>query len=179
MTSITGRSPYPHTKHKRQPVPPPVRTVLLPPQVGNVVNINPILGMSNGLSILYDISTPPASLHLKIPHLYSQMLCQTATQPPLPSLSVISPFLPWVITVPAGTMGFVTVLDVFHAIYEALRLPVTEVQFRALDSSYSVISRTGDWWQGMRRRDFLRGRTRFMGLSMSMLGPDTWMLNVQ
>ncbi|KAJ6582459.1 hypothetical protein DFH09DRAFT_912291 [Mycena vulgaris] len=107
-----------------------------------------------------------------------------ATYPELPSLTIISPRLPWAITAHAGrTRRSVVVTDVLSAISEALHLPVDKEDFK----DWAIMTQSGGHCprggliahhDGMTRRDLLQGRTRFAGLVPSATGCDIWGLEV-
>ncbi|KAF5378726.1 hypothetical protein D9615_006871 [Tricholomella constricta] len=140
-------------------------------------------------AVQYDITTPPTLL------LGSQVSLEAfhepATEPPLPSLSIICPNLLSPITVISGDVGYVTLSDVLHAIYHELRLPTNTAEYKSLlrDNTkdvdmayYHRCRRSGDearqLERGIKRVDFLMGKNRFFGLSGTLHGPDIWELNV-
>ncbi|KAF9257280.1 hypothetical protein L218DRAFT_1080994 [Marasmius fiardii PR-910] len=86
---------------------------------------------------------------------------ELANHPPLPSMTVVHPQLPWPITVHAsGTDSRgVTVADVLLAISRNLMIPTDEA--------------------GERRLSYLGGRHMFVGLQVSEIGGDVWELVVR
>ncbi|KAJ7152689.1 hypothetical protein C8R43DRAFT_843348, partial [Mycena crocata] len=114
------------------------------------------------------------------------VLAQPATYPGLPSLTVMCPHLPWLITVHASSGGCVVVGDVLYAIRRALRIRITEDQFDEWrdqeEKRFQVIGRglkrRRAYESGMTRLSFLGGRHKFAGLSESNMGCDVWVLNV-
>ncbi|KAG2156961.1 uncharacterized protein EDB93DRAFT_1045554, partial [Suillus bovinus] len=120
-------------------------------------------------------------------------LAEPATNPPIPILSLQNDLLPWRCEIRASTCDYVTVEDVLTQLYRFLRIPGTRDEFKAAPSQRvrDVISEmyrnrclrasTAEAYaeeqrKGLKRVDFLMGRTTFMGLSSTKLGPDTWVL---
>jgi len=110
----------------------------------------------------------------------------------LPSLTVISPLLPWPITIHTSSINpaFVTVADVLGTIHGALQRRVTEAEFKYLASYPAAQMRNGVqddqgyrargvYWRDMKRFDFFGSKNKFLGLSKSSMGWDTWILNVE
>ena len=108
------------------------------------------------------------------------LLSEQATYPASPSITLLTEALPWSITVTAKST-FVTVYDVLQALHSSLRLQVTKVEWASLSrASQDVIAasfhkrvdgfsdrlkREKQLGKGVRRLDFLVGRTRFYGIS--------------
>ncbi|KAJ7773867.1 hypothetical protein B0H16DRAFT_1304168, partial [Mycena metata] len=114
---------------------------------------------------------------------------QPATHPPLPSLTIISPCLPWAITAHASgrMVRCLSVADVFAAIWDVLYLQVDEQGFQDWKIMTQGGSHSPTWRRqrdriayraGMTRMELLGGRTTFSGLSASDMGCDTWVLEV-
>ncbi|RDB22499.1 hypothetical protein Hypma_010156 [Hypsizygus marmoreus] len=157
--------------------------------------IHSALRAAPGPYIRYDLSLPPTTLQLA-PSMPSHVLRDAATEPPLPVMTITCRHVPWKITVRAsGNPPYVTVMDVFDAIYSSLRLNVTESEFgriptldeqRRVDDAYRRrYKRIGDVKlyelekaKGVKRVDFLQARTMFAGLTSTMAGPEVWELNV-
>ncbi|KAG2008849.1 hypothetical protein CC2G_014235 [Coprinopsis cinerea AmutBmut pab1-1] len=144
--------------------------------------------------ISHDLSLPPVFYH---DQLDPPPLKEPATNPPLQYLTIICPeYLKWEIVVKASSPypgSCVTVEDCLNAIYHDLRLPVNHLEYELLgpgkarvDAAYFArLNRIPDPQhremeaaKGVKRIDFLMGRNRFMGLSLTHKGPDTWELNV-
>jgi len=174
--------------------PPPTRSryIPLPPQTdtNTAVSINPVLGFTPRPPITFDLSLPPSSV--TTPHCHERCLFEPATQPILPSLTVISPLFPWPITIHTSSINpaFVTVADVLGTISGAVQLRVTEAEFEYLASYPSVRAQNGAhsdeecrppgvYRRDMKRLDFFGGKNTFLGLSKSTMGWDTWVLNVE
>ncbi|KAJ3721630.1 hypothetical protein C8R42DRAFT_55680 [Lentinula raphanica] len=101
-----------------------------------------------------------------------------ATNPPLPSLSLVHPNLPWSITVHA-TETYVTVGDVFRAICQSLHLPLhRDYWWIFIGPDDGQRERVG---RSLKRLHLLHGKTRFSGLSRTTaeveIGEDIWRMN--
>ncbi|KAJ7135655.1 hypothetical protein C8R44DRAFT_609259 [Mycena epipterygia] len=140
-----------------------------------------------------DIDSDFASTTEKAERLFGKV----ATWPGLPSLTVISPLLPWAITAHASGGWAVTVGDVLCAVHKALEIHVTEEQFNDWlhEKENGSMKHMGERWKhrnrnespkadepqrtyrsGMTRIDLLEGRHKFAGLSESKMGCDVWVL---
>ena len=107
------------------------------------------------------------------------ILSDQATYPASSSITLFTEALPWSITVTARST-FVTVYDVLQALHSSLRLQVTVAEWASLSrTSQEVIGanfskrvdgfsdrgkRGKQLGKGVRRLDFLVGRTRFYGI---------------
>ncbi|KAJ6484508.1 hypothetical protein C8R47DRAFT_1131636 [Mycena vitilis] len=112
-------------------------------------------------------------------------LMELAAFPGLPSLTLVSPHLPWAMTVHASGSS-VTVGDLLQAIERGLRVRITGEEFMDHGGVECIVdqeaSRRGVnskrlYGSGMTRLDLLAGRTRFAGLSESTMGCDVWVVN--
>ncbi|KAJ6508174.1 hypothetical protein C8R45DRAFT_1167798 [Mycena sanguinolenta] len=118
-----------------------------------------------------------------------------AVYPPLPTISLVTPHLPWALTIPPATNAtYVTVLDVLTAIYRALRVNATANDFAALRTEELMGRVTAAYTQryrrlrryntgyalekaeGLKRVDFLLGYTQFCGIAPTAGQPDVWEL---
>lgn len=121
---------------------------------------------------------------------------ESATNPAIKALSLHCDLLPWNCEIRASTYPYVTVEDVLCQLYRFLRTPATSDEYKAVPDqrtrdtiaeSYRTRCRrastaeeyAGERSKGLKRVDFLMGRTTFMGLSSTKLGPDVWVLNLQ
>jgi hypothetical protein len=112
-----------------------------------------------------------------------------ATNPPISVLSLKSDLLPWRCEIRASTYRYITVEDVLYQLYRFLRTPGTREEYKAIpsqrmrdrimESCKRRCLRAEGQSQVLKRVDFLIGRTTFMGLSSTELGPDVWVLNLQ
>ncbi|KAG0695056.1 hypothetical protein DFH29DRAFT_957057 [Suillus ampliporus] len=177
---------------------PPQRELLM--NLGPVA-IHPILAYHPYIfPINYDVSYTPntAAANIKASPfvLDSYCLSQPATNPPIPVLSLQNDLLPWRCEIRASTRPFVTIEDVLSQLYRFLRVPGTREEFKAAPSQHVRDAIAGAYHnrcmratsaeeyaeeqrKGLKRVDFLTGRTTFMGLSSTKLGPDAWVLNLQ
>lgn len=178
-----------------------------PPQLRDLymhlgpVAIHPILAYHPYVfPVNYDVSYPPntasANIRASPINLDSYCLSEPATNPPIAVLSLQNDLLPWRCEIRASTSHYVTVQDVLTQLYRFLRTPGTRVEFKAAPSQYirdtvaetyhnrclrasSAEAYAEEQRKGLKRVDFLMGRTTFMGLSSTKLGPDVWVLNLQ
>lgn len=157
--------------------------------------LNPILALPCTQHLHYNMTLPPSTLQFH-PTVPRHVRDEPATFPPLPHMTVTSRSLPWSIRVtPSGKSAFVTVSDVFDAIYTSLRVNMTPNEFAQLPSAdaqrqvndayrrrYKSMSDPNAYneekKQGLKRVDFLAAMTCFAGLSMTKKGPDVWELSV-
>ncbi|KAJ7659503.1 hypothetical protein B0H17DRAFT_1096011 [Mycena rosella] len=154
----------------------PLRPIALPPQIPGVTSValHPALA-SPRTRLSADVDFASIRVPTPDPERTASAWHQPATYPALPSLAIISPHLPWAITAHGQAAG-VTVADVLHAIWEALRLCVDQAQFEddwELHGGMLVMYRCG-----MTRLDLLGGKTRFAGLGESTMGCDVWVLDL-
>ena len=151
-------------------------------------------------SVNWDLMQNPSTITLS--NLYSlskQLLIEQATTPSLPALrvklSIISSHFPWrIINVRSANGSYVTLEDLFDSIYRSLHTNVTSKEFdslpqddkkratRAYKQRYGRIRNTSAQDEekrgGMKRIDFLMGRTSFDGISNTSRHSDAWRLNV-
>ena len=144
-----------------------------------------------------DLSRHPSTITTSHDHrpLPIITLAEPATNPALPTLTIVSPNLPWPIVVSAQKPGsYVSVSDVFMALHHALSIPVSPLEYPSPSSSPGGVlfrghgvydhrsSPPSPHWHAyerpsLRRIDFLSGRTRFMGLSAMGRDPGTYVLS--
>jgi hypothetical protein len=112
------------------------------------------------------------------------VLNDPATYPPLPSITLVSDLLPWSIHVEASQtypVPVVTIFDVLQTLYITLRIPIVPCEwtclpsptqllisvafYRRLDGITDYNTRESQRRKGVRRIDFLTGRTRLLGLT--------------
>ncbi|KAJ7167088.1 hypothetical protein C8R46DRAFT_1272376 [Mycena filopes] len=143
-------------------------------------------------NVRYDFAQP---LHTISPQLTPSFL-DPATYPPLPALTIVCRHLAWPIRVSASLpTGFVSVLDVLTSVHTNLRLAVRWAEYNALPSADTRRSvddayftrcrlvedrnaREIETLKGVKRVDFLLGKTHFLGLSGPVEGAHVWELNV-
>ena len=136
----------------------------------------------------------PSKYHLQS-FLPSHVLAEPATSPPLPSMNITCRNLPWVVRVaPSGHSKqgpFVTVNDVMDTLRRAMRVIVTKAEFdqvqtvdrqRRIEDAYRRrYQKIGDEQErctGIRRVDFLMGKTTFAGMFSSRHDAESWELSV-
>ncbi|KAJ6571423.1 hypothetical protein B0H19DRAFT_1129948 [Mycena capillaripes] len=178
--------------------PPPVprlQSIALPAQITGItaVTLNPVLRFGAqstvGAEIEVDFALPEACMEVN-----PGVLAEPAGFPGLPSLTLLSPLLPWAITVHASG-GFVVVGDVLQAIWRELDIRITENEWvgqPARERAKQVNEKTrgpaetrnsGVSVRGLKQKraitrlDLLGGRTKFGGLSDSTMGCEVWLLN--
>jgi len=152
-------------------------------------------------ALVWDLSHPPpysSIMDMHAPQIPTQALAEPATSPPLPSLFITHPSLKWNVEVlPQESIpgAFVCVGDVVDTLYRELRHPIHPIEYAevsegemrsAVDATYyqrcgriaNFEARKMEEQKGIKRIDLLVGRTRFMGLSGTLSGPDIWELNI-
>jgi len=113
---------------------------------------------------------------------------QAATQPAVGSMDIKCLGFPWRITIHPRLQGsYITVADVFKCIHGALSIPVTAAEFDLLPTAgekHAVTEaflqrcrrrsnhalRISEHGSGIKRVDFLRGRSEFKGLTYTKEG---------
>jgi hypothetical protein len=119
---------------------------------------------------------------------------EPAVYPPRLAISIVIPDFPWVIPVNGVSDGrYVTVADVLSKLHRFLRTNITEAEFIGLETEKRKLRATEAYFrrctrlqglrgyreekeQGMKRVDFLLGRTKFGGLSPTCTA-DVWRLH--
>ncbi|KAE9393148.1 hypothetical protein BT96DRAFT_230438 [Gymnopus androsaceus JB14] len=155
-----------------------------------------LLAYSKHPVINYDVSLAPSTITTTLSGLPSTSFSEPAVHPPVSSLVIQIPYYIWPISVHASYNGqYVTVNDVFTAVYHSLRTNVSSSEYRAIPSkkeaekvrmAYMMRYRRlhdryayeAEKQQGVKRVDFLNWRTRFMGLTTSEHGSDVWLLHL-
>ncbi|KAJ7084532.1 hypothetical protein B0H15DRAFT_910811 [Mycena belliarum] len=89
--------------------------------------------------LVYDLAQHPSTMTLSLttprPGLGRVALLEPAVSPPQPAITIVSPHLPWALTVAASSSsahGYVTVADLLGALHRALRAGITPTEFHAL-----------------------------------------------
>ena len=190
---------------------PPTPTVPLPPHAFSPViphkngphfvptspappSLHDLLADPHGVRL--DIAFPPHPEWLRIRHSH---LAMAATHPPAKVMKIVAAGLPWCTIVEPTTTSspFVTVLDVLHALYTNLHKPIKQAEFDAVSHSYrdsiskawhhrldkipSHSDKKVEKGRGVRRMDFLLGKTcvkRLRYLSISSKGEVTWLVDM-
>ena len=145
-------------------------------------------------AFIWDLIEKPTTIVVNNHKISSQLLVEQATNPPLPALSITSSLLPWTIHVRAFNGSYVTLEDLFDVIYHSLRINIATNEFisfhqtdqtrvtRAYMQRYrrfrNITAHDHEQRGGMKRVDFLMGRTRFHSITNTGRRPDEWQLNV-
>ncbi|KAJ6450930.1 hypothetical protein C8R45DRAFT_1113853 [Mycena sanguinolenta] len=164
-------------------------------QLQTKTRANDLIALAAPPVLTYDISLPLTTISTHFRGLSSARLLEPAVYPPLPTISLVTPHLPWALTIPPATNAtYVTVLDVLTAIYRALRVNVTATEFAALRTEELMACVTAAYTQryrrlrrydtryalekaeGLKRVDFLLGYTQFCGIAPTVEQPDVWEL---
>jgi len=144
--------------------------------------------------IYYDFVDPPSAMSSRRDRISSRTLTEPATSPPMESMTLISPHLPWRVPVIARNGSSVSIMDIIDAIYHSLRTQIGEPEYKLLPTSRDQERASAAYRQrykryrdrrthdeekrqGLRRIDFLMGHSKFRGLSRTDSGPSTWFLN--
>jgi hypothetical protein len=159
----------------------------------HTVQLHPLLRFTHSPVLNFDVTLSPSNISTYHQGLSASALSEPASKPPLPSLTVISPHLPWSINVAAPYGTFLTVFDVLDGIYRSLRANISSNDFRALRSQKDqdrvtvafeqrckrTREREAERRKGVRRVDFLMGNRKFTGLTSTNRGHDVWVLNTE
>jgi hypothetical protein len=150
------------------------RIISLPSQIMSAnpihisIQLHPLLQHGQHPHLEYDlqVSTPSSiSRQLELIHANIQRLGLSlndiATNPPLPSLTITSPHLPWPIIAHRSNLDCVTVEDVLRSLTQNLHLGVTHDASRLPINDRRRSDAVGT------RLQFLRGKVRFIGLTLS------------
>ncbi|RPD53762.1 hypothetical protein L226DRAFT_525837 [Lentinus tigrinus ALCF2SS1-7] len=201
FTLSSSRSASTHPTHMRQPPHTtqrrtsqgPTTSFSIPHRatVHAQLQVHPLLDATRSAPLDWDMSLPVESARVLLPshppRLIDTIVCQPATSHATESLAIICADLPWTITV-TPTRGaswetpYVTVGDVLHTLYRALRLVVTGPELGVLDGAgrrrvneayvrrYRRIvdpcNRDLEKAKRIKRIDFLCDRRAFLGLSL-------------
>lgn len=158
--------------------------------------VHHLVAYSHHPAINYDVSVPISNMTTSLSGLSTISFSEPAVYPPLSFLEIRIPRHIWPISVHASYNGhYVTVYDVFSAVYCFLRTNVSSSEYRSIPSkkdaekvrmAYEMrYMRLRDRYayeaekqQGVKRVDFLIGHTRFMGLTTSSHGSGVWVLQL-
>lgn len=158
--------------------------------------VHALLALNRSPPVNYDLSLHPSTMSTHHISLSTITLAESAVHPPLPLLTLVSPHMPWSISVSASSNGaYVTVSDVYSAIYRSLRQNILPVEYHALPSDrdkrrvsaayetrYRRLRGSRDYDHekraGVKRVDFLMGHTKFLGLTSTDSGNGVFVINV-
>ena len=147
-------------------------------------------------AINWDLMENPSTITRNNYPLSSRLLAELAIIPPLPAFSITSIHLPWTINIRASNGSCVTLDDLFETVYRSLRTNITTNEFNLLPHQNDQKRATRAYEQryrrfrsisahddsekrgGMKRVDFLMGRTRFHSITNTGRHSDELQLNV-
>ena len=163
----------------------------LPAQLAPVQQyaVHPYLGQSQRSSEMWEVFRPAASILNKMYNAASL----PATQPYQPEMRLVSTDIPWTVTVKAANGHYVTVGEVYEAIFTTLQGVVTHPEYRLTEPR--TRKKMADQYQkrctqyplehnehtrGIKRVDYLLHRNIFAGLKRDdKLAEELMMLNDQ
>ncbi|KAL0573015.1 hypothetical protein V5O48_008942 [Marasmius crinis-equi] len=161
---------------------PPYSYSVPPPKpVMQSIRAHNLLGYSRQPALNFDVRLSISHLTSRYSSLSTLLLAEPAVTPAVSSLVLTTHRLPWSITIYPSNGYYVTVRDVLDAIYHALRKNVSHSEYHSqrdqvrINEAYQRrYGRIRDYYAsreekkgGVKRVDFLCGRTRFTGLSPS------------
>ncbi|PBK65316.1 hypothetical protein ARMSODRAFT_1022431 [Armillaria solidipes] len=163
------------------------RRIPLPSQIesDNPTVVHPLLQPTRGgMMIQLDFARSLSSVRV-LGH--EGCINDAATNPPLPSLAIVHPKLPWPIVIQrSGDREWVTVADIVETLWHALRIrdPIPSASVSSFVENQKDVYRTTHGMSGRVERGvvhqprlaFLRGKTRFVGLRA--IEGDSWELLV-
>ncbi|KAK7007223.1 hypothetical protein R3P38DRAFT_2554134, partial [Favolaschia claudopus] len=144
--------------------------------------------------INYDVSLPLSTITTGHRGVSRSMLQESAFSPPQLILTLVSARIPCVIRVAASNGHYVTIHDVFTTLYTILRINVTLEEYKAAgDRTRRMVCEAyrqryrlligGDYVaeksKGIKRVDFLMGKTVLLGVSPCMGEPGVWRLKTR
>jgi hypothetical protein len=151
--------------------------------------VHPLLGQPTSRSEIWEVFRPVAPILNKI---YTAVNLP-ATQPYQPEMRLVSADIPWTISVRAGNGQFVTVGEVYEAIFNTLQGVVTHPEYRLTEAR--ARKKMADQYQkrctqyplehneharGIKRVDYLLSKNVFAGLKRDdKLAEELMMLNDQ
>jgi hypothetical protein len=135
---------------------------------GLAVNTNPL--------VRWDIFQPTSTLQ-SLDGSYPIQLNISAVEPPVTSMRLVCKDMPWIITIKKST-GYVSISDVFEAIYTQMQEPVIHSEWRLMGSSQQkkvsqrfqyrndILRSMGkeEDTRGIRRVDYCLNKAAFVGL---------------
>ncbi|KAF8955240.1 hypothetical protein BDZ97DRAFT_1640120, partial [Flammula alnicola] len=155
-----------------------------------------LLSVTASPAVEYDLSYSPSTIKPLMYPMPADIWDQPATMPTVPFMDISCPRLPWRVTVVprSKTIGYVTIGDVFEALYRALRINVTAAEFALIPSpdakkkvtttyqlrykrQSDVRAYEDEKAHGLKRVDFLGEHTHFKGLTSSKGGVGGWILH--
>ncbi|KAK1217316.1 hypothetical protein PQX77_020056 [Marasmius sp. AFHP31] len=170
----------PHSYHT-----PPPKPAVEPVRAHNLISY------SHHPALNFDVTLPISMLTSRYQSLSSLLLAEPVVTPALSKLVLTTQYLPWSITIYPSNRYYVTVRDMLDAIYHALRKNISQQEYQSCRDKLRVneayqrrYSRIRDYHAsrdekagGVKRVDFLCGKTRFMGISPTSRH-DVWELRL-
>ncbi|KAJ7734128.1 hypothetical protein B0H16DRAFT_1578372 [Mycena metata] len=153
-----------------------------------------LIAFSNPPLLNYDVSLHPSSISTHYRGVPTAGFLDPATYPPEPLITLMTPHIPWPVTVAAANGRYATVSDVLNAVYCCLRVNVTHGEFLTL-GTHKLMHQVSEAYRrrcerlrghrgyreekqsGIRRIDFLMGYTKFKGISPGR-SSDVWQLHI-
>ncbi|KAK7047658.1 hypothetical protein VNI00_006426 [Paramarasmius palmivorus] len=174
----------------------PSSPMTLPLQAGSDVgieieDIHAVLRYKSPPRFNFDVSRDPGLVLSPSAVLTPEVREEPATVPPVASVKLVSKFIPWTIEIkPSSTAedAYVTVADLLGGLYRALRLGVTDTEYKEsnrlevfnayearwkrIEQEEGALASDLEHSKGIKRVDFLLGNLRFHGLSKIPSRPD-------
>jgi len=159
------------------------------PNVGASPNQRLALPGRNGspLFISHDFTFDPATSVARLPF---TALAEPASYPPTPYIVILHKRLPWQIRLAPSDpkLGYITVWDVLCGVSNFLKQPASKTEYDLIPSDRAKSEVSSAYMRrckasrnfeaeraaGLKRVDFLEGRTRFCGLTGTSKGPEVW-----
>ena len=127
----------------------------------------------------YDVREPPEgdARFAELPRPTTQYdLIRYACEPPLESMTLVSPYFPWFVEVQSSNPVGISLRDLLSAIHACMMQPITHADYHNYEMDETVREKIGHAWSercghdvvnrnvGVRRVDFLMGRVMLRGL---------------
>ncbi|KAK0481151.1 hypothetical protein EDD18DRAFT_1203997 [Armillaria luteobubalina] len=172
---VSFQNTYPSSPSRLLPQTPQAAAHMrLPSQIAETAMIHPMLQLNGGrIELDFSVSLACARVWGSV--------TEPATLPPMPSLAVVSQMLPWPIVVQRSAIReWVTVADVVETVWRALQVPIPWSPSLTSPSLLMATEREEEHREriGISRLAYLKGRTRFIGLTKDDDESDTWVLHV-
>jgi len=177
-----GPAPFMQQEHYMNP----------PPANGRAHNL---VALTAAPLLRFDVSLHPSMITTQFPGLSSAGFLEPAVYPPQTVITLVTPHLPWAISVPASNAKYVTVADVLNTIYRTLRVNAEPGEFEALRTDKLMRKVSSGYTrrcerlrghrgyeqekiEGIKRVDFLMGYHQFQGIAPTDGAADVWQLTI-